>query len=68
MLLSGLGIVLTLWLFPLRYERSKTESPSDKLRTHIRPSIKILRPFRWVNLELCLDLLPLDFATKLTAY
>ena len=39
-----------------------------ELCTHIRPFIKTLRLFRWINLELRLDLLPLGFVTKLTVY
>ena len=63
------------WELFLRFDYSfsstsdpRQNSPSDESRTHFRLFIKTFRLSRWVNLELCLDFLPLGFATKLTTY
>ena len=45
----------------------RCNSPSDKSRTHIQLFIKTLRPSRWINLELRLDLQLLAFVTELSS-
>ena len=68
-LLTGLGIALTIWLYLLKYERSKTEFTLWWI-THLHPTIhqdpSAYNPLD--HLELRLDLLPLHCYCKTLRY
>ena len=57
-----------LWLSFLRtVSGPRWNSPSDESCTHIQPFIKTMRPSRWINLELRLDLQPPGFVNELSS-